>query len=45
MVRKLSILIPVYDEAATIEELLRRFAGVYFPINREIIVVDDGSRD
>lgn len=45
MVCKLSILIPVYNEAATIGELLRRVTAVRFPIDREIIVVDDGSCD
>lgn len=38
-----SIVIPVYNERATVEELLRRVASV--PIAREVIVVDDGSSD
>jgi len=38
-----SIVIPVYNERATIEELLRRVASV--PIGKEVIVVDDGSSD
>ncbi len=42
---KLSILVPVYNEAATVEKLLRRLAAVDFPIEREIIAVDDGSAD
>ncbi len=42
---KLSILIPVYNEVATVEELLRRVAAVRFPIVREIVVADDGSTD
>lgn len=45
MVRKLSILVPVYNEAATVETLLRRVAEVRFPIEREILAVDDGSCD
>ena len=45
MARKLSILVPVYNEAATVEQVLRRVAVVPFPIAREIIVVDDGSSD
>jgi len=45
MVRKLSILIPVYNEAGTIDELLRRVLAVRFPIERELVVVDDGSTD
>jgi glycosyltransferase involved in cell wall biosynthesis len=38
-----SIVVPAYDEEATIGEVLDRAAAVPFP--REIIVVDDGSRD
>jgi glycosyltransferase involved in cell wall biosynthesis len=44
-VRKLSILVPVYNESATVEALLRRVARVKFPVDREIVVVDDGSSD
>jgi len=40
---KASIVIPVYNEAATISALLKRVAAV--PIEKEIIVVDDGSTD
>jgi glycosyltransferase involved in cell wall biosynthesis len=39
----LSVIIPVYNEKATIEELLYRVQGV--ALNKEIIVVDDGSTD
>ena len=45
MVRKLSILVPIYNEAATVEILLRRLLGVRFPIDREIVAIDDGSTD
>ncbi|MBU0717759.1 MAG: glycosyltransferase family 2 protein [Planctomycetes bacterium] len=45
MYHKLSILVPVYNEAATVETLLRRVAQVKFPIDCEIIVVNDGSTD
>ncbi len=38
-----SIVIPVYNERATVEELLRRVASV--PVAKEVIVVDDGSSD
>jgi glycosyltransferase involved in cell wall biosynthesis len=38
-----SIVVPAYNEAATIEEILRRVAAV--PFRREVIVVDDGSTD
>jgi glycosyltransferase involved in cell wall biosynthesis len=40
---KLSVLIPVYNEARTIEEILRLVAAV--PFEKEIVVVDDGSTD
>ncbi len=45
MPHTLSILIPVYNEAKTVEQLIRRVAAVRFPIDREIIAVDDGSKD
>jgi glycosyltransferase involved in cell wall biosynthesis len=41
----LSILIPVYDEEATIYELLRRVAAAEVGLELEILVVDDGSAD
>lgn len=40
---KLSVIIPVYNEAKTIGEILGRVAGV--PVEKEIIVVNDGSKD
>ncbi len=40
---KLSVVIPVYNEAATIEALISRVHSVGIP--KEIIVVDDGSTD
>lgn len=40
---KLSVLIPVYNERATIDEILRRVIATEF--EKEIIVVDDGSDD
>jgi glycosyltransferase involved in cell wall biosynthesis len=39
----LSVVIPVYNERETIEELLKRVQAV--AIEKEIIVVDDGSTD
>jgi glycosyltransferase involved in cell wall biosynthesis len=38
-----SIVVPAYNEAATIAEVLQRVAGV--PFRHEVIVVDDGSTD
>ena len=40
---KLSVLMPVFNEAKTLEEAIRRVRGVAFP--KEIIAVDDGSTD
>ena len=40
---KLSVVIPVYNERATIRELLARVEAL--PIEKEIILVDDGSTD
>lgn len=43
---KLTIIIPVYNEKATIEEILRRVqAGPTPGFDKEIVVVDDGSGD
>ena len=39
----LSVVVPVYNEAATIEQVLRRL--INFPLPLEVIVVDDGSQD
>ncbi|MCS7306068.1 MAG: glycosyltransferase family 2 protein [Thermoguttaceae bacterium] len=39
----LSVVIPVYNERSTIEEVLRRVQAV--PIPKEVLVVDDGSTD
>ena len=40
---KLSVLVPVYNEERTLEEIVRRVCAV--PLPKEIILVDDGSRD
>jgi glycosyltransferase involved in cell wall biosynthesis len=40
---KLSVLIPVYNEIRTIDQILRLVSEV--PIEKEIVVVDDGSTD
>ena len=36
---------PVYNEAATVGQVLDRLLSIALPIDREIIVVDDGSTD
>jgi glycosyltransferase involved in cell wall biosynthesis len=45
--RKLSIVVPVFNENTTLVEILRRMRTVELPdgVEREIIVVDDGSTD
>lgn len=40
---KVSIIVPVYNEEKTIEELVRQLKEV--PLDKEIIIVDDGSTD
>ena len=40
---KLSILVPVYNEEKTLEDVVRRVKA--FPLPKEIILVDDGSVD
>ena len=40
---KLSVVIPVYNERGTVAELVRRVQAV--PIDKEILLVDDGSTD
>jgi glycosyltransferase involved in cell wall biosynthesis len=40
---KLSVLVPVYNEERTLEEVVRRVCTV--PLPKEIILVDDGSKD
>ncbi|MBM3499247.1 MAG: glycosyltransferase family 2 protein [Armatimonadetes bacterium] len=40
---RLSIVVPVYNEAATVGEVLARVLAL--PLDKEVIVVDDGSTD
>jgi len=43
---KLSIIIPVYNEYKTIEDLVNKVIGVNIgEIKKEIIIIDDGSKD
>ena len=46
-VRKLSVVIPVYNEAATVQELVRQVVEAPLPpgLEREVICVDDCSTD
>lgn len=41
----LSVIIPVYNEKTTISEVIEKVSKVELPIEKEIIVVDDGSTD
>jgi glycosyltransferase involved in cell wall biosynthesis len=43
--KKLSVIVPVFNERNTVVEILRRMRAVDLPIDREFIVVDDGSDD
>jgi glycosyltransferase involved in cell wall biosynthesis len=43
--RTLSVLIPVYNEKATVEELIDRVVAADVPLDKELVVVDDGSTD
>jgi len=40
---RLSVVIPVYNELATIEEILWRVQSI--PIDKELVIVDDASQD
>ena len=42
---KLSIIIPAYNEAPTLQQLVEKILKVSFPVPYEIILVDDHSRD
>jgi glycosyltransferase involved in cell wall biosynthesis len=42
---KLSVVIPVYNEKSTVEEIIRRVQTVDVGLVKEIVVVDDGSTD
>jgi glycosyltransferase involved in cell wall biosynthesis len=43
--RTLSVIVPVFNERSTVAEIVRRIRAVDLPVEREIIVVDDGSND
>jgi len=42
---KVSVVIPVYNEVATIEEIVRRVQAVPLEQEKEIVIVDDASMD
>jgi glycosyltransferase involved in cell wall biosynthesis len=43
--QKLSVIVPLYDERNTVVEIVRRMRAVDIPLEREIVLVDDGSTD
>ena len=42
---KLTIVIPIYNEAESLEEILRQIAAVEICMQKELILVDDCSTD
>lgn len=42
---KLSVIVPIFNERNTVVEIMRRMRAVDLPIEREFILVDDGSSD
>jgi len=42
---KLSVLMPVYNEAATLDSAVERVLDVQYPCDVELVLVDDGSTD
>jgi glycosyltransferase involved in cell wall biosynthesis len=43
--RTLSVIVPVFNERSTVAEIVRRMRTVQLPVEREIVIVDDGSYD
>jgi glycosyltransferase involved in cell wall biosynthesis len=43
--RLLSVIVPVFNERTTVAEVVRRIRAVELPVEREVVVVDDGSSD
>ncbi|MFN8062339.1 MAG: glycosyltransferase family 2 protein [Vicinamibacterales bacterium] len=41
----LSIIVPVFNEAATVTQVIARLQAIDLPLAREIVVVNDGSSD
>ena len=42
---RLSIIVPVYNEARTVRAVIDRLSTIELPVPREILIVDDGSTD
>jgi glycosyltransferase involved in cell wall biosynthesis len=43
--RSLSIIVPVYNERRTVVAAVERLVAISFPVDREIVIVNDGSTD
>src|ERR1700728_2227993 len=43
--RTLSVIMPMFNERATVGEIIRRMRAVEIPLVLQVIVVDDGSSD
>lgn len=43
--RTMSVIVPVFNERATVAEIIRRMISVDVPVSLELIVVDDASTD
>jgi glycosyltransferase involved in cell wall biosynthesis len=43
--RRLSVVVPVFNERNTVIEIVRRMRSVELPLELEILIVDDGSDD
>jgi glycosyltransferase involved in cell wall biosynthesis len=43
--RKLSVIVPLFNERNTVVEIVRRMRAVELPLEREIVIIDDGSED
>jgi glycosyltransferase involved in cell wall biosynthesis len=43
--RKLSVIVPVYNERQTVVEIVRRMRAVQLPLELEVLMVDDASSD
>jgi glycosyltransferase involved in cell wall biosynthesis len=41
----LSVIVPVFNERTTLNEIIRRMRAVDLPLDREIVIIDDGSDD
>ena len=42
---RLTIIVPVYNEEKTILEILSRLEKTKLPVEKEILIIDDGSTD